>query len=33
MYQLVRQPTPIDDRRFELEVLDTPFELFVFTFG
>jgi thiol-disulfide isomerase/thioredoxin len=33
MYQLVRQPGPITDRRFEIEFLDPGAEAFVFTFG
>jgi Thioredoxin like C-terminal domain/AhpC/TSA family len=33
MYQLIRQPGPIDDRRFEIEFLDAGIEAFVFTFG
>jgi hypothetical protein len=33
MYQLIRQPTPIDDRQFEIEFLDSAVEAFVFTFG
>ena len=33
MYQLVRQPAPIDDRRLEIEFLDAGVEAFVFTFG
>ena len=33
MYQLIRQPAPIDDRRFEIEFLDAGVEAFVFTFG
>ena len=33
MYQLIRQPGPIADRRFEIEYLDTGIEAFVFTFG
>ena len=33
MYQLVRQPGAIDDRRFEIEFLDAGVEAFVFTFG
>jgi len=33
MYQLIRQPTPIDDRQFEIEFLDSGVEAFVFTFG
>jgi thiol-disulfide isomerase/thioredoxin len=33
MYQLVRQPRPIADRRFEIEFLDPGVEAFVFTFG
>jgi hypothetical protein len=33
LYQLVRQPGPIGDRRFEIEFLDPGIEAFVFTFG
>ena len=33
MYQLIRQPEPIVDRRFEIEFLDAGVEAFVFTFG
>jgi hypothetical protein len=33
LYQLVRQPGPIADRRFEIEFLDAGVEAFVFTFG
>ena len=33
MYQLIRQPMPIVDRRFEIEFLDAGVEAFVFTFG
>jgi hypothetical protein len=33
MYQLIRQPGAIDDRRFEIEFLDAGVEAFVFTFG
>ena len=33
MYQLIRQPGPIRDRRFEIEFLDAGAEAFVFTFG
>jgi thiol-disulfide isomerase/thioredoxin len=33
MYQLVRQPKPIVDRRFEVEFLDAGAEAFCFTFG
>ncbi|MDR3575291.1 MAG: thioredoxin family protein [Anaerolineaceae bacterium] len=33
MYQLIRQPQPIMDRRFEIEFLDPGVEAFVFTFG
>jgi thiol-disulfide isomerase/thioredoxin len=33
MYQLIRQPTPIRDRRFEIEFLDPGAEAFCFTFG
>jgi phage repressor protein C with HTH and peptisase S24 domain len=32
-YQLVRQPRPIRDRRFEIEFLDGGAEAFCFTFG
>src|SRR5947208_1553681 len=33
MYQLIRQPGPILDRRFEIEFLDSGAEVFCFTFG
>jgi len=33
MYQLIRQPGPIRDRRFEIEFLDSGAEAFCFTFG
>jgi hypothetical protein len=33
MYQLIRQPSPIADRRFEIEFLEPGIEAFVFTFG
>jgi len=33
LYQLVRQPKPIGDRRFEIEFLDSGVEAFAFTFG
>jgi thiol-disulfide isomerase/thioredoxin len=33
LYQLVRQPGPIVDRRFEIEFLDPGVEAYVFTFG
>jgi thiol-disulfide isomerase/thioredoxin len=33
LYQLVRQPMPIDDRQFEIEFLDPGIEAFSFTFG
>jgi len=33
MYQLIRQPGPISDRRFEIEFLDGGAEAFCFTFG
>ncbi|MET0325969.1 MAG: thioredoxin [Ilumatobacteraceae bacterium] len=33
MYQLIRQRSPVDDRRFEIEFLDGGVEAFVFTFG
>jgi thiol-disulfide isomerase/thioredoxin len=33
LYQLIRQPTPIADRVFEIEFLDPGVEAYVFTFG
>jgi thiol-disulfide isomerase/thioredoxin len=33
LYQLIRQPTPIADRDFEIEFLDPGAEAYVFTFG
>jgi hypothetical protein len=33
MYQLIRQPPPIGDRRFDVEFLDAGVETYVFTFG
>jgi thiol-disulfide isomerase/thioredoxin len=33
MYQLIRQPPPIGDRLFGIELLDAGVEAFVFTFG
>ena len=33
MYQLIRQPSPIVDRRFEIQFLDSGLEAFSFTFG
>ena len=33
MYQLIRQPSSIGDRRFEIEFLDAGVAAFVFTFG
>jgi thiol-disulfide isomerase/thioredoxin len=33
LYQLIRQPTPIADRQFEIEFLDSGVEAFAFTFG
>lgn len=33
LYQLIRQPEPISDRRFEIEFLDRAVEAFDFTFG
>jgi thiol-disulfide isomerase/thioredoxin len=33
MYQLIRQPGLIADRRFEIQFLDPGVEVFVFTFG
>ena len=33
LYQLIRQPTPIADRQFEIEFLDAGVETLAFTFG
>jgi hypothetical protein len=33
MYQLIRQPKPIADRKFEIAFLDSNAEAFSFTFG
>jgi hypothetical protein len=33
MYQLIRQPGRVSDRRFEIQFLDPGVEAFVFTFG
>jgi len=33
LYQLIRQPGPIVDRKFEIEFLDAGIEAFAFTFG
>ena len=33
LYQLIRQPQPIADRRFEIEFLDPGVAVFAFTFG
>jgi len=33
MYQLIRQPAPISDRRFEIEFLDAGVDGYCFTFG
>jgi thiol-disulfide isomerase/thioredoxin len=33
LYQLIRQQTPISDRQFEIEFLDSDIEVFSFTFG
>ena len=33
MYQLIRQPSPIGDRRLDIEFLDAGVEAYVFTFG
>lgn len=33
LYQLIRQPKPITERRFEIEFLDSGVEAFAFTFG
>jgi Thioredoxin like C-terminal domain len=32
-YQLIRQPKPINDRKFEIEFLDPGIETYIFTFG
>lgn len=32
MYQLIRQPAPIDNRPFEVEFLDAGVEAYVLTF-
>jgi len=33
MYQLIRQPSPIVDRQFQIEFADRGVEAFAFTFG
>jgi len=33
LYQLIRQPAAVRDRRFEIEFLDPGVEAFAFTFG
>ena len=33
LYQLIRQPTPIVDRQFQIEFLDAGVETLAFTFG
>jgi hypothetical protein len=33
LYQLIRQPGPIEDSRFEIEFLDPGVEAYAFTFG
>lgn len=33
LYQLIRQPNPIVDRKFEIEFLDSGLEAFAFNFG
>jgi hypothetical protein len=33
LYQLIRQPGPIEDRRFEIEFFEGGAEAFAFTFG
>jgi len=33
LYQLIRQPKPSNDRRFEIEFLDAGVETSAFTFG
>jgi hypothetical protein len=32
-YQLIRQPKPSDDRKFEIEFLGPGIETYIFTFG
>jgi hypothetical protein len=33
LYQVIRQPKPVDDRLFEIEFLEPGAEAFAFTFG
>jgi len=33
VYQLIRQASPIADRQFEIEFLDSGVQAFAFTFG
>jgi hypothetical protein len=33
LYQLIRQPKPINDRQFQIEFIDPSAEVFAFTFG
>jgi hypothetical protein len=33
LYQLIRQPSPVAERLFEIEFLDPGVEAFAFTFG
>ena len=33
LYQLIRQPKPLGERRFEVGFLDADVEAFAFTFG
>jgi hypothetical protein len=33
LYQLIRQPSPIADRQFEIEFLESGAQAFDFTFG
>jgi hypothetical protein len=33
LYQLIRQPKPINDRQFQIEFLGPSVEVFAFTFG
>jgi Thioredoxin like C-terminal domain len=33
MYRLIRQPSPLGDRLFEVSFLDAGVEAFAFTFG
>ena len=33
LYQLIRQPKPINDRQFQIEFSDPGVQVFAFTFG